>query len=254
MLYEAIIFDLDGTAMPSAEVSLPSEELIKTTRKYREKVHLCAATGRSWPLAKNIIQALGLTDPCILSGGAVIADPVEEKILWQELIDKNSLEAILKVAQQHDYPVTYAVGLTKTKRQPKEITKLPLGVNTFYILNVAGDNVGEVLKELIGIEHITISKAYSWEVENGIDLHITNKQATKEHAVIELCRILGVNPVNTAGVGDGFNDVHLFNPVGHKVAMGNAVPELKELADEVIDSIDNNGLAKFIESSVNPET
>lgn len=42
------------------------------------------------------------------------------------------------------------------------------------------------------------------------------------------------------------NDVHLFEAVGHKVAMGNGTEKLQSLADEVIDSVDEDGLARFI--------
>jgi hydroxymethylpyrimidine pyrophosphatase-like HAD family hydrolase len=97
---------------------------------------------------------------------------------------------------------------------------------------------------------ITVTKAHSWNIQGGIDLHITNSQSTKEHAVIELCKMLGVNPANVAGVGDGHNDIHLFNSVGHKIAMGNAVADLKAVADQVIACLDEDGLAKFIEGSV----
>jgi HAD superfamily hydrolase (TIGR01484 family) len=252
MLYEAIIFDLDGTAMPSVEDAMPSPKMISTTKSYKGKAHLSAATGRSWKMAKDIILALGLTDPCIVSGGAVIMDPLQQEILWQETINEDSLSQILKAAQKYDYRFVYATGLTTYAKQPDEISTLPAETNTIYIMGVGGDKANQVLKDLRGIDHITITKAISWKLNNSIDIHITNAKATKEHAVIELCRILGVNPVKTAGVGDGFNDVHLFNSVGHKVAMGNAVPELKELADEVVDTIDNDGLAKFIEASIKP--
>jgi HAD superfamily hydrolase (TIGR01484 family) len=252
MQYEAIIFDLDGTAMPSVENSMPSEKMISTTKAFKDKTHLCAATGRSWKMAKDIILALGLTDPCIVSGGAVIVDPLKQEILWQEVINQDSLSQILKAVQKYEYRVVYATGLTTLAKQPNEITVLPPETNTIYIMRVDGDKADQVFNDLRDIDHITITKAISWELNNSIDIHITNAKATKEHAVIELCRLLGVNPVNTAGVGDGFNDVHLFNSVGHKVAMGNSVSELKELADEVIDTIDNDGLVKFIESSIRP--
>jgi len=238
--------------MPSIEKSMPSAELVKVTNSFKNKVHLCAATGRSWQKAKDIILALGLTDPCIVSGGAVIVEPIKQEILWQEIINQDSLGQILKAIKKYDYRVVYATGLTTSVKQPNEITVLPAETNTVYIMNVDEDKADQVLNDLSGINYITITKAISWALKNGIDIHITNAKATKEHAVIELCRILSVNPVDTVGVGDGFNDVHLFNSVGHKVAMGNAVPELKELADEVIDTIDNDGLAKFIESSIKP--
>jgi peptidyl-prolyl cis-trans isomerase B (cyclophilin B) len=48
-------------------------------------------------------------------------------------------------------------------------------------------------------------------------------------------------------VGDGHNDIELFRAVGRKIAMGNAVPELKEAADEVIGDIAQDSFAEFLE-------
>jgi len=117
-------------------------------------------------------------------------------------------------------------------------------------MDIAIGSEVELIKALEPIKGITVSKAHSWTIPEGIDLHITNENSTKEHAVIELCSLLGVDRSNVAGVGDGFNDLHLFQAVGHKVAMGNAVIELKEAADQVIGREDANGLGEFIEGAI----
>ena len=80
-----------------------------------------------------------------------------------------------------------------------------------------------------------------------IDLHITHSMATKKHAVGKLCEMLEIATSETIGVGDGLNDLHLFSGVGYKIAMGNAVPELQDQADRIIDSLEHDGLAAFIE-------
>lgn len=49
------------------------------------------------------------------------------------------------------------------------------------------------------------------------------------------------------GVGDGYNDYPMLEACGLKVAMGNAVDELKVIADIVAPSIEQDGLAKVIE-------
>jgi Cof subfamily protein (haloacid dehalogenase superfamily) len=251
MGYEAIIFDLDGTAMPSARDALPNEVMCSTVQKYRTILKLCAATGRPWPLAKPIIQALGVSAPSIIGGGALIIDPVREEILWQVTIDRQTARQVIAAAQQHPYLVAFATDLTVTDpKLPKDID-IADDLNTLYIADIATNDMAEFLAtELRQIVGITVTKAHSWNIPGGIDLHITNSQSTKEHAVIELCNMLGVNPANVAGVGDGHNDIHLFNSVGHKIAMGNAVDELKAAANQVIASLDEDGLAKFIESSV----
>lgn len=103
-----------------------------------------------------------------------------------------------------------------------------------------------ISKALSGIKGISSSEVPSW-VEHGVDIHITNKEATKEHAVEKLLDIIGVDKDKVIGVGDADNDVHLFKSVGHKVAMGNATDRLKKLADEVAPSVTEDGLAAIIQ-------
>jgi len=85
MKYDAIIFDLDGTAIPNAQSGIPSPQLSKITNANSEN-NLSAATGRAWEDARPVIKALGLTKPCIIGGGAMIINPDSEDILWQEVI------------------------------------------------------------------------------------------------------------------------------------------------------------------------
>ena len=42
--------------------------------------------------------------------------------------------------------------------------------------------------------------------------------------------------------GDAFNDIPMFKETGISVAMGNAKPEVKQIADHVTDDIDQDGL------------
>lgn len=251
MKYSAIIFDLDGTAMPSESAALPNEVVAAAVQNNKDKLHLCCATGRSWPKAEAVVKKLKLTDPCITSGGALIIDPKDEKILWELRISLEDAVTIQDITKRYDYPVAYADGLTTHYAANIAQAKINSALNTIYILDVPTMIADEVTEQLSSIKSLTISKAYSWNNPDGMDLHITNREATKEHAVIELCDILEVNREDVAGVGDGFNDIHLFNAVGYKIAMGNAVPELKEAADLVIGTEREDGLAKFIESAAN---
>lgn len=110
----------------------------------------------------------------------------------------------------------------------------------------AHSDYGQIMHRLSLIPGIVVSRALSWNIKNGFDIHITPKQATKEHAVVELCDMLRLDRSRVAGVGDSYNDLHLFNAVGYKIAMGNAASALKEAADQVINGVDEDGLAKFI--------
>lgn len=62
---------------------------------------------------------------------------------------------------------------------------------------------------------------------------------------------LGICKEDTYAFGDGVNDVEMIQLVGHGVAMGNAVEELKEVADEVTLSVDDHGIAAYFDKYLN---
>jgi HAD superfamily hydrolase (TIGR01484 family) len=202
-MHKAIIFDIDGTAIPSGEFSVPSQSIIETIGQYKDKVHLCAATGRSWPEAEKVMSLLGLVDPCIISGGAIIVNPSSKEILWQTTIEPSDLSELLIALKGKQYHVAYAKGLISTRKQSNELSSLPEGTNTFYVLDIEPAVADQLIESMKHIAGVTISKALSWNLNGGVDLHITNVEATKEHAVIELCDILGVTRDDVVGVGDG---------------------------------------------------
>lgn len=250
-MINAIIFDLDGTAIESNPDAVPSQVMRDAIKNNRHTIKLCAATGRSWIQANKVITALGIKDLCIISGGTQIIDPITEAIVWEQRIAKSTALAILNIARQYAYEVTYSEGLSAKPWQSPDELAIDSDINAFYILNTPDAETADLITaDLAHIREITVSKAPSWSIADGFDLHITHHEATKEHAIIELCEYLGLPRDNVAGVGDGHNDLHLFNAVGHKIAMGNAVPELKEAADEVIASQADDGLAHYINSQV----
>ncbi|MBI5122562.1 HAD family phosphatase [Candidatus Roizmanbacteria bacterium] len=244
MKYRAVIFDLDGTAMHSIPTGIPSIRLIQAIAMHKT-IHFSCATGRNWSFAKKAVQSLNLTSPCIISAGTQIINPQTEKILWQKTIEKNDVKRVLKVIQHYSYHVDINDELPDSTRVRKDCAfEKPL-----YLINIktvpkgASDVLCKKINNILGmicIKAISQTKGY-------FDLHITHKDATKENAVNKFRLLLGLEKKDTIGIGDGHNDIHLFNAVGFKIAMGNAVLELKDQANLVIDTVNNDGLARFIE-------
>jgi len=246
MKYKAIIFDLDGTAIPNVPNGLPSSELIEVIKQAQGSIKLCAATGRPITNAKTILSALNLKDPCVISAGTQIVDPLTDEILWEAVIDPSDVNQILDVCKPYHYEVLIRNELMGEGGAAADRSAIDGHVNVMYIMGCAEADAQVILEELERIENITAAGVVSWTHE-GVDIHVTHKDATKEHAVGELLNILGLDKSEVIGVGDADNDVHLFAAVGNKVAMGNGTDRLKSLADEVIDSVDNDGLAKLIQ-------
>ncbi|MFC5631802.1 MULTISPECIES: Cof-type HAD-IIB family hydrolase [Streptococcus] len=70
---------------------------------------------------------------------------------------------------------------------------------------------------------------------------------SKASGVAHVLEKEGLTPVNAMMFGDGPNDMEIFDYVGFKIAMGNAVSELKEKADYVTDTVEGNGIFNALE-------
>jgi len=61
---------------------------------------------------------------------------------------------------------------------------------------------------------------------------------------------LDIKKEEIIGVGDGDNDLPLFDSVGLKIAVGNATEKLKAAADEIVADADKDGLAQVIQKYI----
>ena len=241
MTYEAIIFDLDETTIANKPDAMPSKCLVKAIRAAQGTFKLCAATGRPITNAKKILDSLSLADPCVISAGTQIADPRSGKILWEYDIEPNDAQRILNICKLYPYEL-----IVRNELMGSAQHEIDGAVNVMYLMQCNEADGEAIMKELAKIPTITASGVISWTGKD-IDVHITHRDATKEHAIAKLLELIGVSKAKAIGVGDANNDVHLFKAVGLKVAMGNATDLLKSQSDIVCDTVGNDGLAKFIE-------
>lgn len=248
---KAIIFDIDGTAINSPIQRSPTKKLVGAIDRLKGKYHFCAATGRAWSFAKPVLESLHLSDPCIISAGTQICDPKTGEILWQKVIDSQSLGQAIKVLKQYpgikilynDYTYDdYLYGGSSPQDfYPK--TEIHFLEQIFVPDNMAL----QIQDKLNRIEGLTCVMVVA-QRPGFKDLHIINKSATKEHAIAELLNIIKVSKKDSIGFGDGYNDIHLFSAVNYKIAVGNAVPKVKAMADLVIGPVEDDGMAKYLES------
>ena len=83
----ALIFDLDGTAIPNKLEGLPSKRVIQAVRKANKLVFVSVATGRPHSYCKVILQKFAIKRQCIVYGGTQLVDPLTGKIFWEEQMD-----------------------------------------------------------------------------------------------------------------------------------------------------------------------
>lgn len=82
------------------------------------------------------------------------------------------------------------------------------------------------------------------------ELEITAKGASKGKTGRWLMGCIDIKPACAVAFGDSENDVPLSEACGTFVAMGNADPHVKELADDVCESIADDGVARWLERAM----
>lgn len=76
---------------------------------------------------------------------------------------------------------------------------------------------------------------------------LTPKGATKENAILQMCDTLGLQPAHIIAFGDDYADIGMLKMCGLGIAMGNAIDEVKQVADIIIGNNDDDGIASWLE-------
>lgn len=105
-----------------------------------------------------------------------------------------------------------------------------------------GKRVGghEAYKEFCEVEEITVVSGERYNYE------ITQKDVTKASGLKHLAKILGIKMEEIMAIGDDCNDYEMIKSVGLGIAMENANPLLKEVADDITTDNNNDGVAAAI--------
>lgn len=112
----------------------------------------------------------------------------------------------------------------------------------------AQDGLGISLAKCLGLFIIWITGRNSTVVEKraeelGVDLLAQGTRA-KAKALRDACNQLGISPNEIAYIGDDLNDLPAISLSGLKIAVGNAVDEIKEIADLVLDKEGGKGAVR----------
>lgn len=247
-MYKALITDLDGTAVPLAS---NGESVSQATRRAIQRAVqsgsvITCASGRAWNEAKDVIAALGITSPCIIEGGTRIINPHTEETLWQKSLTSAAESEILHIFHAESDHGQVMHSIDPDPVDLVDVHAVPPGLRFLYLLAVDEAVAIRITNTINQQPHVIAHLTPSWDGAGLMDIHVTHRQATKEHAIAVWQDIMGVSPAETIGMGDSGNDVPIFQRVGLKVAVENATPELKALADYIAPSVDNDALRHVI--------
>ncbi|MDQ3099603.1 MAG: HAD-IIB family hydrolase [bacterium] len=241
MTYEALLLDVDKTLIAKPD-ALPSKKVKDAITQAKDKVKVCLATGRPHRSIEHIIEYLQLTNPCIVSGGAQIVDANNKKMLAEYSMSTQSLYTIANYLEK--FSIRYWIQDNGTDYDINEAYK-PHKPFVLVVYQAEIATINSILETLPNLHDIATYRVSLYDPTKQ-DINFTDIRATKQHAVLTLSQIINVNPSRIIGVGDSHNDLPLLSACGLKVAMGNAVEDLKQIADYVCPDIDHDGVADVI--------
>lgn len=256
-----VALDVDGTVMTydgrlGAGLREAVAELVMAG------VHVVLATGRGVVGTLPAAQELGLTDGWLVcSNGAVTARLDPDSDAGYELVDVVTFDpgpAVRALAAElpdalfavEDLGVGF---LVSSPFPPGELTGEQTVVSLEQLMSAPAtrvilrspDSTPEEFHELVervGLHEVSYAVGWSaW-------LDLTPGGVTKASALEEIRRRVGVEPFATLAIGDGSNDVEMLRWAARGVSMGHAAPSVREAADEVTGTIDDDGALAVLRS------
>ncbi len=243
--YKALIVDVDGTLLINKRDGMPSKKVTEAMDKASKLLHVGLATSRCIPNVSHVIDYLRLSGPSILQGGAYIFDAEKKTTISEYILQEKQLKALWRIIKDIAIPFVYCDN--KTKHAPF-ITGEHSSEKVFMVFSQGVDPkiTNELTLQLSQIPGVAVHTTPSW-TKGKNDILVTHSLATKQHGILEVAKILGIETHEIIGIGDGGNDFPLLMACGLKVAMGNAVDDLKAIADYIAPSVENDGVADVIE-------
>lgn len=243
--YKALFLDLDGTTVPLGSTN-PSRRVTDSVLKADKLLHVCLATGRVLKTALPVIKILNLTGLCVISNGIQIYDPQKEKIIEETPINQALVPELYEIVKQFTVEVRQFDGNIDV---PYSGEAVEAPIHSLYIPAIVLDKADQIINALSKYRTISIHKMLE-TVDGRVGVEICHVNASKLHGIHRVAQLLNIQTHEIIGVGDGFNDFPLLMACGLKIAMGNAVPELKAIADFIAPSVEEDGVATVIEKFI----
>ncbi len=248
----AIFLDIDGTLLRKSQQALQKNiDVIQKVRSLGHKVLI--NTGRATAYMPEEIDTEKYFDGVISGAGARI------------ILDKKEIFCKLM-------PDTAIRHFCETCFDIEDISILE-GVDEMYIVGpertfvydwkfITYDNIEQNIKNGLKIEKFTILGAAPKELQNvlGEDYiviqhptyaEVIQRAYTKAGAMKVVLEKLGLSAEQSIAMGDSLNDFDMISAAGIGVAMGNAIPEIKDIATMTTASVDEAGVAAALERIFN---
>jgi hypothetical protein len=264
--FSAIATDLDGTLLRTDKsVSVRTRDAVDAAED--AGLLFVIATGRPPRWIPPVIEQLGERGLVVCANGASVYDPARHELVVRHDLDPavvadlvDEVEAVFPsvlfgVEQGFDFSVDSAIEQWAEDRVRVNSWRLP-GMRIAPIRSVLDQGVTKLIIRLpepaeagtaAAVQAVVGDRALVTHSTNEAFLELSRPDITKAATVERLLIASGIGPDQVVAFGDMPNDLALIEWAGLGVAVANADPRLRDAADEVTASNDDDGVALVIE-------
>lgn len=245
-MVKMIVVDLDGTLLNEhGKTSYDTKNYL--TKLKNNGYIVTIATGRIYASALNATDGAEFANYIISDTGTCVYDISKGIPIFKKLIKKETAEKIFKYYNENcrhiyicDKKTFYKYSdeienssVVKTIKDKDTILNNCEDISHISIAMKNNDNVMKLYEELLidipEVDIIVMQDSFSdrkW-------IEIMPKDCSKYNAIKLLSDYLNIDNDKIIAFGDGLNDVEMLEKCGHGVALQNALPEVKKIADEI---------------------
>lgn len=266
--------DLDGTVFDD-EKRISKRTMSAIKKAIEQGIFIVPATGRPIIGVPNELMTLDGIKYVLTANGAAIYQLNPKQCIYHDCLEESVCAEIITALDKFDVMTDVFIdgmGYVQKDKQEQHMDYSMPKVIREYILATrkAVPNLKAfVIENKTPVEKLTVnfktnsdgSLCYKEEVieelkkfpqlavVSGVttNIEITKKTATKGNALLALGRQLGIEKEQIMACGDSGNDREMLEQVGFGVAMGNAAEDVKEAADYITKSNEEDGVAYVIE-------
>ena len=253
-MLKAIFFDIDGTLVSFNTHRIPdsARKAIETIRKKGVKVFI--ATGRHFSVINNLDDME--FDGYITMNGCYCLQGTDN-VIFKKSIDPSDVNHFIDYLQQErEFPCLFVEEnrlaynyideeakflMTLLKQDLPQIEELDYyrDKELFQLTAFFKDSQEEEVMNLLpNCSAMRWYPTFADVIAKGVD---------KGVGIDQFCNYFGFSLDETMAFGDGGNDIEMLRHAGTGVAMGNAKDDVKQAADYITDSVDNDGVLKALQ-------
>lgn len=267
MDYQILALDLDGTLTNSKkEITKPTLDALIELQETGKKVVL--ASGRPTKGIVPLARQLHLEDygSYILSfNGGRITDCRTKEVIYNKMLPPDCINGIYQTVKAYEKQgvdiLTYTPDCILSGIQSNQYTELESRINQMTVVD-ASDNFLDVIPDDLNKFLVTgdpdvldqIRKELGRQFHSYLSVYCSDpffvevmpSGIDKAHSLLKLLTSIGLTTDQMICCGDGYNDLTMIETAGLGVAMANAQPAVREKADFITKSNDEDGVLHVI--------